>query len=66
MCNVDCIIESTIGYVSLTFDIFYLLQEPPQITFRKKEKGGINLQCAVPQTELDLELVKVRFILIAF
>lgn len=62
----DCIIKSTIGYVSLTFDIFYLLQEPPQITFRKKEKGGINLQCAVPQTELDLELVKVRFILIAF
>jgi len=31
---------------------------PPQITFRRKEKGGINLQCAVPQSELDLDLVK--------
>ena len=36
------------------------MQEPPQITFRKKEKGGVNLQCAVQQNELDLELVKVR------
>lgn len=35
-------------------------QEPPQITFRKKEKGGVNLQCAVQQSELDMELVKVR------
>merc|ERR1712142_1077373 len=35
-----------------------LNKEPPQITFRRKEKGGINLQCAVPQSELDLELVK--------
>ncbi|MPC26174.1 GTP-binding protein 128up [Portunus trituberculatus] len=35
-----------------------LNKEPPQITFRKKEKGGVNLQCAVQQNELDLELVK--------
>lgn len=31
---------------------------PPNITFRRKEKGGINLQCAVTQSELDLDLVK--------
>jgi len=36
-----------------------LNQEPPNIYFKKKEKGGVNLQFLVPQTELDLELVKV-------
>ena len=35
-----------------------LNKEPPNITFRKKDKGGINLTCAVPQSELDLDLVK--------
>lgn len=35
-----------------------LNKQPPQITLRRKEKGGINLQCLVPQSELDLELVK--------
>jgi len=35
-----------------------LNKEPPNIYFKKKEKGGINLQCLVPQSELDLDLVK--------
>lgn len=35
-----------------------LNKDPPNITFRKKEKGGINLQSTVAQSELDLELVK--------
>jgi small GTP-binding protein len=33
-------------------------KQPPNITFRKKEKGGVNLQTMVPQSELDLEMVK--------
>merc|ERR1739844_369114 len=32
-----------------------LNQQPPNIYFKKKEKGGINLQFLVPQTELDLD-----------
>lgn len=32
-------------------------QEPPRITFKKKDKGGINLQSAVPQSVMDLEAV---------
>ncbi|XP_003747304.1 developmentally-regulated GTP-binding protein 1 [Galendromus occidentalis] len=35
-----------------------LNKDVPQITLRKKDKGGVNLQCLVPQTELDLETVK--------
>jgi len=35
-----------------------LNKEVPQITLRKKDKGGINLQCLVAQSELDLETVK--------
>lgn len=35
-----------------------LNKKPPNITFRKKEKGGINLTCVVPQPELDLPAVK--------
>ena len=31
---------------------------PPNIIFKKKDKGGINLQTMVPQSELDLELIK--------
>jgi len=31
---------------------------PPNITFRRKEKGGINLTQVVPQSELDLNSVK--------
>ena len=35
-----------------------LNKTPPNITFRKKEKGGVNLTCVVPQSELDLNSVK--------
>merc|ERR1719322_1743878 len=35
-----------------------LNKQPPQITFKRKEKGGINLQTLVPQSELDVDLVK--------
>ena len=35
-----------------------LNKEPPNITYRKKDKGGINLTCAVPRSGLDLDLVK--------
>ncbi|CAG2247862.1 Uncharacterized GTP-binding protein C02F5.3,Developmentally-regulated GTP-binding protein 1 homolog,Developmentally-regulated GTP-binding protein 2,Developmentally-regulated G-protein 2,Uncharacterized GTP-binding protein C9.07c,GTP-binding protein 128up,Ribosome-interacting GTPase 1,Developmentally-regulated G-protein 3,Developmentally-regulated GTP-binding protein 1 [Mytilus edulis] len=31
---------------------------PPNIGFRKKEKGGINLQTLVPQSELDIDTVR--------
>jgi ribosome-interacting GTPase 1 len=32
-------------------------QEPPRITFKKKAKGGVNFQAAVPQSHLDTETV---------
>ena len=35
-----------------------LNKEPPNLTFRKKEKGGINLTSTVNNTHLDLETVK--------
>ncbi|XP_075220012.1 GTP-binding protein 128up [Lycorma delicatula] len=35
-----------------------LNKAPPNIGFRKKDKGGINLQTLVPQSELDLETVR--------
>lgn len=35
-----------------------LNKQPPNIHFRKKEKGGVNLNCAVSQSELDLDTVK--------
>lgn len=35
-----------------------LNKQPPNIGFRKKDKGGVNLQTIVPQTELDLDTVK--------
>ncbi len=35
-----------------------LNKQPPNIVFKKKDKGGINLQCLVPQSELDIDLVK--------
>jgi len=35
-----------------------LNKKPPNIVFKKKEKGGLNLQTMVPQTELDVDLVK--------
>ena len=33
-------------------------KQPPNIIFKKKDKGGLNLQTMVPQSELDLDLVK--------
>ena len=35
-----------------------LNKEPANIVFRRKEKGGLNFQAMVPQSELDLDLVK--------
>jgi len=35
-----------------------LNKSPPNIVFKRKEKGGINLQTLVPQSELDNDLVK--------
>ena len=35
-----------------------LNKDPPNINYKRKEKGGINLQTLVPQSELDLDLVK--------
>ncbi|RMX53834.1 hypothetical protein pdam_00000383 [Pocillopora damicornis] len=35
-----------------------LNKEPPNITFRKKEKGGINLQTTCTQSELDIDSVR--------
>ena len=38
--------------------LFRLNKEPPNLTFRKKEKGGINFTSIVPNTHLDLDTVK--------
>merc|ERR1711915_1115185 len=35
-----------------------LNKQPPNIIFKKKDKGGINMQAMVPQSELDLDIVK--------
>ncbi|XP_052072536.1 GTP-binding protein 128up-like [Mytilus californianus] len=35
-----------------------LNKQPPNIGYRKKEKGGINLQTLVPQSELDIDTVR--------
>eukprot|EP00096_Caligus_rogercresseyi_P007929 TRINITY_DN26099_c0_g1_i1.p1 TRINITY_DN26099_c0_g1~~TRINITY_DN26099_c0_g1_i1.p1 ORF type:complete len:368 (+),score=120.40 TRINITY_DN26099_c0_g1_i1:76-1179(+) len=35
-----------------------LNKKPPNIVFKKKEKGGLNLNVMVPQSELDNDLVK--------
>ena len=45
----------------LAIDPIILLRmnkSPPNILFKTKEKGGINMQTMVPQSELDLETVK--------
>mmetsp|Transcript_6790 Transcript_6790/g.9138 ORF Transcript_6790/g.9138 Transcript_6790/m.9138 type:complete len:371 (-) Transcript_6790:356-1468(-) len=34
-----------------------LNQQPPEITYRRKDKGGINCQFAVQQSVLDVEMV---------
>ncbi|GJX14918.1 splicing factor [Tanacetum coccineum] len=36
----------------------WLNKEPPNMTFRKKEKGGINFTSTVANTHLDLDMVK--------
>lgn len=35
-----------------------LNKQPPNIVFKKKEKGGLNLQTMCQQSELDLDLVR--------
>lgn len=35
-----------------------LNKQPPNIAFRKKDKGGVNLNAMVPQSELDADTVK--------
>lgn len=35
-----------------------LNKEPPNLTFRKKDKGGINFTSTVTNTHLDLDTVK--------
>ena len=35
-----------------------LNKTPPNITYKKKEKGGVNLTMAVPQSNLTLESVR--------
>ncbi|PAV87545.1 hypothetical protein WR25_24673 [Diploscapter pachys] len=35
-----------------------LNKKPPNIGFKRKEKGGVNLTTLVPQSELDVDLVK--------
>ena len=35
-----------------------LNKQPPNIHFRKKDKGGVNLNAMVPQSELDADTVK--------
>lgn len=44
-----------------TISLFYnyrLNKEPPNLTFRRKDKGGINLTSTATNTNLDLETVK--------
>ena len=35
-----------------------LNKTPPNISYKRKDKGGINLTCAVPQSTLDLTAVR--------
>ena len=35
-----------------------LNKEPPNIYFKRKDKGGLNYQALFPQTSLDLDTVK--------
>ena len=35
-----------------------LNKEPPNIVFKKKEKGGITISSTVPQTKMDAEAIK--------
>lgn len=40
------------------FSDYRLNKEPPNLSFRRKDKGGINLTSTVNNTHLDLETVK--------
>ena len=35
-----------------------LNKEPPNIYFKRKDKGGLNYQALVPQTSIDIDTVK--------
>lgn len=35
-----------------------LNKEPPNITFKRKDKGGVNYSYTVPQSNLDLDVVR--------
>ncbi|KRX23899.1 Developmentally-regulated GTP-binding protein 1 [Trichinella nelsoni] len=48
-----CIIEKELEGFGIRLN-----KQPPNIGFKKKDKGGINLTALVPQSELDLENVK--------
>ena len=36
-----------------------LNKQPPNIYFKRKDKGGLNYQALVPQSTIDLETIKV-------
>lgn len=56
-CTNHCIsLENCI--VTLLFSKNRLNKEPPNLSFRRKDKGGINLTSTVTNTHLDLETVK--------
>ncbi|KAG6549022.1 hypothetical protein Mapa_009465 [Marchantia paleacea] len=38
-----------------------LNSEPPNMTFRRKDKGGINFTSTVSNTHLDLETIKAIY-----
>lgn len=44
--------------ITLFLLLYRLNKEPPNLTFRKKDKGGINLTSTVANTHLDLDTVK--------
>lgn len=49
---------SCILYLFILLSGNRLNKEPPNLTFRKKDKGGINFTSTVTNTNLDLETVK--------
>lgn len=46
------------AYLYLLFTGNRLNKEPPNLSFRRKDKGGINLTSTVTNTNLDLDTVK--------
>ena len=45
---------------SIDFSVIRLNKEPPNITFRRKEKGGINLQTTVS----TCMIVRIEYLLV--